>query len=137
MRFNKLIPEIGVKDIRKSLHFYVDSLGFKLEYERKESKFAFLSYNGAQIMIEELNGNWDTGELEHPFGRGINLQIEADNIEPLLASLKKHNHSLFREPKESWYRTDKYLLGAKEFLVMDPDGYLLRFTQDIGKKKVK
>jgi catechol 2,3-dioxygenase-like lactoylglutathione lyase family enzyme len=137
MKFNKLIPEIGVKDISKSLHFYVVVLGFKLEYEREESKFAFLSYNGSQMMIEELNGEWDTGKLEHPFGRGINLQIEADNIEPLLASLKKHNYSLFREPKESWYRKDKCLFGAKEFLVMDPDGYLLRFSQDIGKKKLK
>ena len=26
------------------------------------------------------------------------------------------------------------MLGNKEFLIQDPDGYLLRFTQDLGEK---
>ena len=38
--------------------------------------------------------------------------------------------------EENWYRQDEYLLGNKEFLVQDPDGYLLRFSEDLGKKKV-
>jgi len=134
MKFNKLIPELSVSDLQKSLKFYTEILGFAIEYQREESKFAFLSFEGSQIMLEDMNRRWDTGKLEHPFGRGVNFQIECKSIEPLLNSLKKHNHPLFEEPKDKWYRQDKKLLGCREFLVQDPDGYLLRFSQDIGSK---
>ncbi|MGE7308030.1 VOC family protein, partial [Priestia megaterium] len=55
MEFNKLIPELSVKDINKSKEFYLEILEFQLVYERVEEKFAFISLNGAQIMIEECN----------------------------------------------------------------------------------
>ncbi len=132
MKFNKLIPELSVLDINKSLEFYTTILGFKIEYRRKESKFAFLSFQGSQIMIEESNGHWETGNLEHPFGRGINFQIEADNIDELINSLKMYNRPIKMMPKENWYRVGKKLFGNREFLVMDPDGYLLRFSKDLG-----
>jgi len=136
MRFNKLIPELEVTDLKKSLDFYNNLLGFKIEYVREESKFAFLSFNGSQIMIQERVGvnKWDTGKLEHPFGRGINFQIECKDVESLAKNLEKNNYKLFVQIQENWYRQGKKLLGNKEFLVQDPDGYLLRFSQDIGWK---
>lgn len=45
MKFNKLIPELSVKDIHKSKKFYLEILGFKLNYERTEDQFAFISLN--------------------------------------------------------------------------------------------
>ena len=39
------------------------------------------------------------------------------------------------EIQENWYRAGNKLVGHKEFLVLDPDGYLLRFAQDIGEKE--
>ena len=77
MKFNKLIPELVVSNLSKSLGFYVNILGFKVEYSRE--KFVFLSFQGAQIMISE-NNTWKTGKLEKPFGRGINFQIEVKDI---------------------------------------------------------
>ena len=74
MRFNKLIPELRASNFAKSLEFYTKILKFKVEYERKESKFAFLSLEGTQIMIEQNTAEWNTGELNYPYGRGINLQ---------------------------------------------------------------
>lgn len=134
MKFNKLIPELSVSNFEKSLEFYTKILGFKLEYKREESKFAFLSFQGSQIMIEQ-GVNWSTGKLERPFGRGINFQIEVKNIEPILKSLNENRYSLFVKPKENWYRMNNKLLGNKEFLVKDPDGYLLRFAEDLGTKR--
>lgn len=135
MKFNKLIPELEVRDIEKSLRFYTQVLGFKVEYTREN--FAFLSFNGSQIMIEGINGHWKTGELKYPFGRGINFQIEVDDIMPIIKSLKDKGYNLFRKPEDNWYNSEKELLGCREFLVQDLDGYLLRFSQDIGRKKVK
>jgi len=39
--------------------------------------------------------------------------------------------------EEKWYRADAKLKGQKEFLIMDPDGYLLRFVQNLGEKYVE
>jgi len=137
MKFNKLIPELCVSSIGKSLHFYKDVLGFKIEYQREGPKFAFLSFEGSQLMLEEnLDSSWNAGKLEYPFGRGINLQIEVKNLEPILARLKKSKYPIKLMPKENWYEQGKNLLGVREFLVLDPDGYLLRFSQSIGSKKI-
>ena len=38
--------------------------------------------------------------------------------------------------EENWYRQDSKLLGNKEFLIQDPDGYLLRFSEDLGEKEI-
>jgi catechol 2,3-dioxygenase-like lactoylglutathione lyase family enzyme len=132
MKFNKLIPELSVSNLEKSIKFYTQ-IGFKVEYERKKSKFVFLSLQGSQIMLEETNDHWKTGELKYPFGRGINFQISVQDIQPILTCLKKIKYTLKVKPKTNTYRKGKEILTCREFLVMDPDGYLLRFTQDLEK----
>lgn len=133
MKFNGLIPELSVFSINKSKKFYIDILGFHLEYERLENKFMFLSYGEAQIMIKEINENWNTGELQFPFGRGINFQIATDDVYKIAYNLKQNNIILFREIMESRYRCNDEVIVEKEILVQDPDGYLLRFSQTEGK----
>ena len=54
MHFNKTIPELSVFDINNSKNFYVNILGAKIEYERKEDKFIFLSLEENQLMLEEI-----------------------------------------------------------------------------------
>lgn len=129
MRFNSLIPELSVSDINKSKSFYIDILGFNLEYERITDKFAFLSYGKAQIMIEEVNGYWNTGNLRYPFGRGVNFQIATDDVYKIANNLKRNNINLFRDVMESRYECGYEVILEKEILVQDPDGYLLRFSQ--------
>lgn len=134
MEFNALIPELSVSDVQRSIRFYVDVLGFGIEYSRPEDGFYFLSCQGSQLMVEEVNDHWTTGELEHPFGRGINLQMEVDDVEALAERLEEAGVPLFRPLAESWYRGKDAVYGQAEFLVQDPDGYLLRFIQDIGER---
>ena len=136
MKFNKLIPELKVSNFKKSFDFYTKVVGFKLKYERPESKFAFLSFQGSQIMLEEVNDYWKTGDLEYPFGRGIHLQMRVKSIKPILESLNKNKYKLFIKAHEKWYRKDNQLLGTRQFLAKDPDGYLLRFIEDIGIKSL-
>lgn len=50
MKFNALIPELSVSSVNESKKFHIDILWFRLEYERSEDKFAFLSYGEAQIV---------------------------------------------------------------------------------------
>lgn len=138
MKFRPLIPELSVSNFKNSLHFYTEIIGFKVEYDRPESNFAFLSFQGSQLMIDQGNNDkkspWYTGRLEYPYGRGMHLQMGIDDLAPLVKSLKKHHYPMKKPPKEYWYRKGKVLLGMKGLLVMDPDGYLLMFDQDLGQK---
>jgi hypothetical protein len=38
--------------------------------------------------------------------------------------------------EEKWYRREALLLGVRQFIVLDPDGYLLRLSQSLGTKPV-
>ncbi|MBI5065816.1 VOC family protein [Candidatus Woesearchaeota archaeon] len=139
MIFNSLIPEILVSNYKKSSEFYTKILGFKMEYRRKEEGFSFLSLEKNQIMIDDVNKGrtWKTGKFEYPLGRGINFQIQVKKITPLLQRLKKHKIELFAKPEEKWYKVKNSERGNKQFLVQDPDGYLLRFFEDLGARKAK
>ena len=137
MKFNKIIPELSVTNLEISLKFY-KTLGFKIEYERPENKFVLLSMGEIQFMIQELSDvdKWDVAPLSYPFGNGINFQLEVDNVESIYNSLKENNYKIAFDIEENWYRQDNKLLGNKEFLVQDPDGYLLRFSEDLGEKEI-
>jgi len=86
-------------------------------------------------MIQELRaGEKEKEKLEYPFGKGINFQIETDSVQTIIDSLNKRNYSLKRGIKDNWYRENNILHGCREILVTDPDGYLLRFSEDVGEK---
>ena len=135
MYWNKILPELSVTNLENSLKFY-KTIGFKVEYDRPENKFAFISLGEIQFMIQELSTNdkWSVAPLAYPFGNGINFQLEVDNLQEIYNNLKDNNYKLTFDIEENWYRQDTKLLGNKEFLVQDPDGYLLRFYQDLGEK---
>lgn len=127
MKFNSLIPELSVTNIEKSKEFYLN-LGFKIMYERKEDKFCFLYFEDNQIMIEEINNNWNVGEMKYPFGNGINISMTVSDIDSFYESIISKKIVLFRKIKTSKYRVDDIIYEDKEFLLQDPDGYLLRFN---------
>lgn len=86
-------------------------------------------------MIEELTDNdkkWLSGSLEHPFGRGMNIQMTTTNIDALAETLRSHGVPFFMELEEKWYRRATDSVGNKQFVIQDPDGYLLRFSETIG-----
>ena len=89
-------------------------------------------------MLQEIadNDKWDVAPLSYPFGNGINFQLEVDNVDNIYKALKEKNYKITFEIEENWYRKDNKLLGNKEFLIQDPDGYLLRFLEDLGENTI-
>lgn len=128
MKFNSLIPELTVTDIERTKDFYLNILGFKIEYERPENKFIFVSLEGNQMMLEQENGHWSVGELEYPFGRGINFEMTVSDVDAIYKKILDAGVKPFREMQVSNYRSNDEIVVQKEFLVQDPDGYLLRFV---------
>ncbi len=127
MKFNSLIPELSVTDISKSLAFY-QKLGFQVKYQREESKFYFLELEENQLMIEQINEHWNVGVLEYPFGRGINISMTLQDIDAFYEKVKSLKIPLFQELSTQEYRVQDQVYLDKEFLLQDPDGYLLRFN---------
>jgi catechol 2,3-dioxygenase-like lactoylglutathione lyase family enzyme len=131
-----LVPELLVSDINKSRRFWCDICGFTVLFDRPDEGFAYLDLDGAHIMLDEIGKtrDWVTGSLETPFGRGINFQIRVPAIEPILAALARLGWPLFMEPEQKWYRTGEIETGVHQFLVQDPDGYLVRFSAWVGER---
>lgn len=139
MEWNQLLPEFDVFNLEETLKFYIDLIGFNVVYDRKEDRFAFLQLEKVQIMVQEIdkeNNKWGTGKLEYPLGIGLNFQIDVTNIDEIYNRLKEANYSIFVEMEDHWYRKDNILMGCREFLVQDPNGYVLRFSQDLEEREV-
>lgn len=133
--WNPMVPELSVTDLTRSLAFYTGLLGFSVRYGRESPPFAYLVQQQVQLMLEQVHQDgWQTGALEAPFGRGINLQMELTDIQPLIERLQRGGIAFYRPPHESWYPVGERLSGQRECLVQDPDGYLLRFVQYLGER---
>ncbi|MEM7493599.1 MAG: VOC family protein [Pseudomonadota bacterium] len=125
-----LVPELYVTDLEISLNFYVGLLEFEILYDRPVEKFAYLKKNLAEIMLEEPVGRaWLTGELEHPFGRGINFQIEVDDIHALYDRCVASKARIFLALETKTYARGNDTVSQTQFIVQDPDGYLIRLAQ--------
>lgn len=136
-----LVPELVVRDIDRSLSFWIEVMGFGIRYQRPEHRFAYLMRGHSHVMLVEQRPpdhprgeTWTGGPLERPYGRGINLQIEVDDMGPTIAALAQRNWPLFREPRDAWYRRDDIEVGQRELMFQDPDGYLIRFGQFLGQR---
>lgn len=68
--------------------------------------------------------------MAYPFGRGVNFSIEVNDIDKVYQQLIRSQYPLFREMMLNKYESNGELIEQKEFLVQDPDGYLLRFTHE-------
>ncbi|MDX9665101.1 VOC family protein [Pseudomonas sp. P5_152] len=138
---NKMVPELTVSDIQQSLAFWTDLIGFQIAYQRREEGFAYLDFDGVQVMLEQYSaeddGQWHTGALQAPFGRGINFQMTVDRVEPILARLAAVQWPLFRPFADAWYRSGEVEVGQRELIVQDPDGYLLRLVEALGERPLR
>lgn len=134
-----LVPELSVTDYEASRHFWCDLVGFSLRYERPEEGFGYLVLGNAHLMLDQINRGrtWETGALEPPLGRGINFEVQVENLDTVLRSIESAGWPIFVAPEEKWYRASDIEIGVRQFLVQDPDGYLLRLQQEIGERPVR
>ena len=131
MRARALIPELQVTDLAGSLAFYTGVLGFRVAYAREEERFAMLEREDAALMLEETAGpgrRITARPLERPFGRGINFQILVSDADALAAAVQAAGHPLLIALEERSYRVGDGQVVQRQFVVADPDGYLLRFA---------
>ena len=132
-----LVPELDVSDLERSLAVYLGVFGFRCQVRRPEEAFAYLIREDVHLMLEEAAGpgrRFGTAPLEHPFGRGVNLQIRVSDVDALHARVMAAGLTVPIPLEERWYRHDDSELGNRQFVVADPDGYLLRFFSGLGRR---
>ena len=129
-----LVPELLVTEIEASLRFWRDHVGFQILYDRPDEGFAYLKLGGAAIMLEErsdVRRNWVTASLKAPYGRGINFQIECNDVAAAAARFTAADWSFFLPMEEKTYQTGTKETRVRQFIVQDPDGYLVRLSETL------
>ena len=109
-RVECIIPILNVGDLAASIRFYVDLLGFKLDWQ--EPQMASISRDGHAIMLApRQQGN-----------AGTWIWIGCDDIDGLYAHSLANGVTIREAPANySW---------AYEMKIEDPDGHVLRFGSE-------
>jgi len=117
-------PLLAVRDMKKTIEFYKNSLGFKLgmtfpDVENRE--YADLSKDGMVLMVIPAQ---DHGiDIRENLGIGVNIYMNIDgDIDEYYNELKNRNVRIAVDIKDEPY-------GVRDFTVEDIDGYTLTFSQ--------
>jgi catechol 2,3-dioxygenase-like lactoylglutathione lyase family enzyme len=136
--------ELDVSDLGRSLDFYVGALGFAIAVDRPARRFAYLTLDGSvDLMLQEAAGpgvRLRTAPLEQPFGRGVEIVIPCPDVDARFAgflaaggrpvtALEERTYEIdVRVPTARWPDVGPRRVSNRQFVVADPDGYLLRFV---------
>lgn len=114
-----VIPQLRITNFASSLRFYVESLGFKVDWEHRFDSgfplFAQLTRQGQTIFLTEHTGDCQVGGAVYfavPDASQCLAVFEQKGIVP--------TNPLSKTP---W--------GTREFLLTDPDGNRLRFASEV------
>ncbi|MES2843470.1 MAG: VOC family protein [Pseudomonadota bacterium] len=130
-----LMAEMMVTDYPRSLSFWTGPLGFAVAFERPAQKLACLVHSdGAQVMIYQRDGDWETGPMDVPYGRGAVIQVYVRDADAMADAIRAARVQFYVAPREKWRDWGDRLGGQREFLVQDPDGYLVMVAQRIGER---
>lgn len=129
------MAEMMVTDYPASYAFWTKVLGFQLAFERPAQQLACLEHpDGAQVMIYQRDGDWEVGPMERPFGRGLVIQVYVRDARAAAAAVEAAAVPFYVDLREKWRDWGDRLGGQREFLVQDPDGYLVMVAERIGEK---
>ena len=122
----KLTPNLIVSDVRRSLEFYRDILGFTVAVTVPEADpfvFAIVQSGAVEIFLnapEPAIAEYPAFK-DLPIGGTLTLFVEVANI--VLAHATLQDRVKIVMPLEhKWY-------GSTEFAFEDPDGYLITFAE--------
>jgi len=136
---SRLLPELICSDLPSSLAFY-RPLGFIIEYERASERFAYLTRDDAHLMLEQPLTHdrlHPRAQLAHPYGRGVNLTLDVEDVRGLSAAIAAAGHPLYLPLEQHRYERADDAVGVLQFAAQDPDGYLLRVSQHLGTRRLR
>jgi uncharacterized glyoxalase superfamily protein PhnB len=127
MKFQKLTPNLVVRDVAAAVEFYRSVLGFQLGMSVPDNPpyvFASVMNGAVEIFFNDLNAVKEDYPtlVSRPLGGTMTLFIEVDGIEEVLAAVKKSGAKITMELKTQFY-------GMREFAFEDPEGWTLTIAE--------
>lgn len=120
MGFSTAIPILRIFDEAKAREFYIDFLGFKVDWEHRFEKtlplYIQLSKDGCIVHLSEHHGDCSPGAA---------IRIETNELDAFHAEL------LAKEYKYARPSIEEMPWNTRELSVRDPFGNRLVFTTDI------
>lgn len=86
------------------------------------------------MMLCQRHGGWETGDMQHPFGRGVMFQLEVPDLSAIQSRVAANNDPLYHPEREVWRQLGDRMGGQKEIFLQDPDGYLIMLAEVIGER---
>lgn len=137
MTFSKLTPNFSVRNVKESVAFYRDILGFDLDIavpggtssienevlQNKEYSAAMVKKDGVYIMFIERD-EFERGAQAFKSdaqGASVLFYVDVSGIDELYSELKE-KVEIVSDIKTKWY-------GMREFYIKDCDGYVLAFGE--------
>ena len=105
---------LKVKNLQQIRSFYVDVLGFQVEWE-PDPKNLYLSSGTDNLALHEVSGEISSGSLDH-FGLIVR---RPEDVDAWATYLKMKNVVLQQEPKT-------HRDGARSIYLSDPEGNVLQ-----------
>ncbi len=126
MTMVKLIPNIPVADVERSVEFYRHVLGFDLMAVRGrgDATRAHLKLGDIEIIFRSLDVYAPLPYLDPALENQLILHIQVDDVAELFARIKDQV-KLVRSLEPT-------LFGSAEFMIRDIDGRILAFSQTAG-----
>jgi len=123
-RLKKLVPSLGVADLRRSIAFYRDFFGFTLvdayEDEAGAPVWCWLRSGLAELMLQQLSTDQQIA-LEPALGQSWVLYLRPANLEETHSALRAADVEVTDIAETSY--------GARECFATDPDGYELWLSE--------
>jgi len=115
---------LACKDLDKAVKFYKEQLGFRAVKEESEADFVTLEFADNSIMLEKDKLFKDAlpqlkEELSrNKYGVGLTIFIHVDDADRRYRDIKAKGVEIISKIEtKPW--------GAREFVIKDPEGYLL------------
>ena len=119
-----IAPTLAVRNMRQTIEFYRDSLGFKVGMafpDADNPEYVDLSKDGMVLMFIPAKNIGISSEEK--LGAGVNLYMQIDgDIDEYYNELKDKGVKIVVDIKDEPY-------GIRDFTVEDVDGYKLTFNQ--------
>jgi uncharacterized glyoxalase superfamily protein PhnB len=131
MKFNKLTPNLVVRDVAASMEFYKSVLGFATLFTVPDNApyvFGAVHAGGVEIFFNDQKAVAEDYPAlgARPIGGSLTLFIELEGIEEALAAIQKAGAKITMPLKEQFY-------GMREFAFEDPEGWVVTIAEKIKK----
>lgn len=114
---------VPVKNVRATVAFYVDILGFEDRMVSDDGTFAILVHGEAAIQLVQT----DDAEALRATAENISIYLWVKHVDALHAQLKPKLDTL---PEDRVRAPFNQPYGMREFHVKDPDGCLMFFGEN-------